>query len=275
MIRFAVNGAGGRMGKRIVALLADQQDCRLVCALERAGHPDMGKDAGQVAGTQPAGVPLTGALAGAVEKPDVLLDFSTPESTLARADECAAAGVAIVIGTTGLGARDLEHLRSKAAAVPVLVAPNMSVGVNLLTSLVGRVAAALGTDYDIEIVEMHHRRKKDAPSGTALKLAEEICTAMGWRPCETLIFGRQGMVGERPRGRIAVHAVRGGDVVGDHTVIYAGDGERIEITHRATSRDVFALGAIRAGRFLAGRRAGLYTMAQVLNQGGAPGRRPA
>jgi len=262
MISLAVNGAAGRMGRSLVALVAAQEDLSLCCAIERGGHPELGKDAGLLAGVGELGVPIGECLSGT---PDVLVDFSCPEACVARAKECAKSGIALVIGTTGLSDEQLRTIeREVACSVPVLVAPNMSVGVNLMAVLAGKIAAALGEDYDIEVVEMHHRRKMDAPSGTALMLARHICRSMSWEPDSVLLGGRSGMVGERPRQQIAVHAVRGGDVVGDHTIIFAGEGERIELTHRATSREVFARGALRAARFVAGRPAGIYGMEDVL-----------
>ena len=263
MVRIAVNGAAGRMGRRIICLLTEEKDCELACALERQGHPDLGKDAGLLAGIGELGIPLTDRISG---KPNVLLDFSAPEATLARALECARLGTAVVIGTTGLSEEQKHRIQLEVASVvPVLVASNMSLGVNVLLRLVGEVARALGEQYDIEIIETHHRRKKDAPSGTALALAERLCRALHWKPEEALTYGRSGMVGERPRRQLGMHAVRGGDVVGDHTVIFAGEGERIELTHRASSRDVFARGAIRAARFLNGKAPGLYSMEDMLS----------
>jgi 4-hydroxy-tetrahydrodipicolinate reductase len=251
------------MGRRIVALASEASDFTLVCTLERLGHADLGKDAGLVAGVGQLGIRIQETVSGA---PDVLLDFSSPDGCMARAAECARLGIAVVIGTTGLSEEQGAKIRSEVAAkVPVLIAPNMSVGVNLLCALTGQVAAALGEEYDVEIVEMHHRRKKDAPSGTALQLARCVCEGLSWDGSQALVYGRQGVTGERPRRQIAVHAVRGGDVVGDHTVIFAGEGERIELTHRASSRDVFVRGALRAARFLAGRPAGLYGMKDVLS----------
>jgi len=262
VIKTGVAGASGRMGRRLISLLAEQSDCALACAVERPGHPDLGKDAGLVAGVSELGVPVTEQIRG---EPDVLLDFSAPDASVGRATECAALGIAVVLGTTGLSPEQVQGLeRDVGAKVPLLIAPNMSVGVNLLLELVGQVAQVLGEQYDVEIVETHHRGKKDAPSGTALKLATTICQAFGWEPEQVLNYGRHGAVGERPRRQLAVHAVRGGDVAGDHTVIFAGEGERIELTHRASSRDVFALGAIRAARFLVGRPPGLYSMKDVL-----------
>jgi 4-hydroxy-tetrahydrodipicolinate reductase len=262
MIRVAVNGAAGRMGRRVVALLAEQEDMQLVCALERQEHPDRGRDAGLLAGIGERGVKIDDRLSG---KPQVLIDFSAPEGTVARAREASAQGVALVIGTTGLTEEQVGIIKSEAAGrVAVLVAPNMSIGMNVMFELVGRVASALGQDYDIEIVEMHHRRKKDAPSGSALKLAQCVCQAMDWKKDEVLVCGREGVTGERPRRQVAVMALRGGDVVGDHTVIFAGDGERIELTHRASSRDVFARGAIKAARAIVGMPPGFYALKDLL-----------
>ncbi len=262
MIRLVVNGAAGRMGRRIIALASEARDCAVVCALERPGHPDLGKDAGLVAGIAELAVRIQETISGA---PDVLLDFSTPDACAVRAEECARLGIPVVIGTTGLSEEQHRRIRCEVATrVPVLIAPNMSVGVNLLCMLVGEVASVLGEDYDVEIVEMHHRHKKDAPSGTALQLARCICEKLSWDCGKALLYGRQGMTGERPRRQLAVHAVRGGDGVGDHTVIFAGEGERIELTHRASSRDIFARGALRAARFLVGRAPGLYSIKDVL-----------
>jgi len=262
MIRIGVNGAAGRMGRRIIALVTEQDDLALACALECSGHPDLGKDAGAVAGIEPLGVNIAEGMAG---RPEVLIDFTTPQSTLQRAREGAQEGVALVIGTTGVSGEQKQEIEQQIASrVPVLTAPNMSIGMNLMFGLAGQVARALGEDYDVEIVEMHHRRKKDAPSGTALRLAERVCEGMSWKPEEVIIHGREGMTGERPARQLAVHAVRGGDATGDHTVIFAGEGERIELVHRASSRDVFARGAIRAARFLAGKPPGLYAMGDVL-----------
>jgi len=265
MTKFGVNGASGRMGRRVIALLSEQEDCRLVCALEQPGHESLGRDAGDVAGVGRLDVGISDRMPLGEEEPDVVVDFSAPEGCVDRSRECAARGVALVIGTTGLGDEDMRRLRDEVASrVPVLVAPNMSVGVNVLSRIVGQVARALGKGCDIEIVEMHHRRKADAPSGTALKLAHAICDAHSWQPDEALVFGRQGRVGQRPSNQIAVHALRGGDVVGEHTVVFAMAGERIEITHRAHTRDIFALGAIRAARWLVGRKPGLYGMEDVI-----------
>jgi len=263
-MKVAVNGAAGAMGKRVIALLGGTQGCQLVAATERLGHHDLGKDAGTLAGVGTLGVQLSVHVCG---DPDVLIDFSAPEATMARAKDCAASGTALVIGTTGLSAGQLQEIREQVAAkVPVLIAPNMSVGMNLLFRVVGDVAQTLGEGYDVEIVEAHHRRKKDSPAGTALELARRICTALKRDLQDSLRHGRQGLVGPRSTSEIGVHAVRGGDIVGDHTVIFAGEGERLELVHKATSRDVFARGAIRAAMFLVGRAPGMYSMHDVLEQ---------
>ncbi len=263
-MRIAVNGAAGAMGKRVIAVAVETEDCEVVAALESAGHPDVGKDAGTVAGVGPLGVAISSGLAAHAE---VLVDFSAPAATVRRARECADAGIAMVIGTTGLSAEQRSEIEELASRIPVLAAPNMSVGVNLLYDLVEHAARVLGQGYDVEIIEAHHRRKKDAPSGTAMELARRLCAALGRDPDAALLYGRQGQVGQRTAEEIGVHAVRGGDIVGDHTVMFAGPGERIELTHRASSREVFARGAIRAARFLRDRDPGLYTMRDALAAG--------
>lgn len=261
-MKAAINGAAGAMGKRIVRLLANVPDRRLVCAMEREGHPDLGKDAGLLAGTDPVGVTIGTELVGDAQ---VLLDFSAPEATMARARECAGRGVALLVGTTGLSEDQAGELRDAIARrVPVLLTPNMSVGVNLLFRLAADVARALGEGYDVEIVEAHHRRKVDAPSGTAMEIARRVCEALGRDVQADLRHGRHGQCGPRTSREIGMHALRGGDVVGDHTVIFAGEGERVELTHKASSRDVFARGALRAAAFLIGRAPGLYSMEDVL-----------
>lgn len=260
-MKVAVSGAAGAMGRRIIGLLRETEGCQLVAALERPGHPDLGKDAGLLAGGGALGVTLSAELHG---KPDVLVDFSAPEGAVARARECAQQRVALVVGTTGLSAEQFSGIERAAARVPVLIAPNMSPGVNLLFRLAEDAAGVLGDGYDVEIVEVHHRRKKDAPSGTAMELARRICRALSRDPETDLCYGRHGLAGPRRPAEIGVHAVRGGDVVGDHTVIFAGDGERVELTHRITNRDVFARGAIRAAAFLVGKAPGVYSMGDVL-----------
>jgi len=261
MTRLIVNGAGGRMGRRIIALAAEDDALAVVAAFERPDHPDLGKDAGALAGVGELDVPLAARSDVAA---DVAVDFSHADSALEMIDWCAAHGIGIVVGTTGLGEEGIRRLEAAAKRIPCLMAPNMSVGVNVLFGIVGEVARALGDAYEVEIVEAHHNRKKDAPSGTALGLGERVAEGLGRRLDDVAVHGRQGMVGERTRKEIGFHAVRAGDIVGEHTVIFGSLGERVEVRHIATSRDIFVRGALRAARFLAGKPAGRYTMADVL-----------
>ena len=264
MIRAIVCGAAGRMGGRIIALVQDANDLALTGAVERPGHPGIGKDAGESAGVGKVGVPLAGDLRAVVKEGQVVLDFTNPEAAIANLAIAADAGVPMVIGTTGISAAGLDRVRELSAAVPCVLSPNMSVGVNILFKVLAEVASTLGDDYDVEIFETHHRFKKDAPSGTALRMAQVIASALGRDLDKAGIYGRKGMVGERGKEEIAIHALRSGDVVGEHTVVFGGMGERIEVTHRAHSRDNFARGAIRAARWIIGRPPGLYDMQDVL-----------
>jgi 4-hydroxy-tetrahydrodipicolinate reductase len=258
-MRLAVVGASGRMGRAVVGLAAGA-GMEVVCAV---GASDVGRDVGELAGSAKIGVPIVSDV-GAIGRAgaDVVIDFSAPGVTRDLAAIAAAAGSAVVSGTTGLGDDARQALERAAAVIPVLWEPNMSVGVHLLSRLLARAAAAL-PDWDLEIVEIHHKAKLDAPSGTALRLAE---AARGARTAAThLVHGRQGKPGPRATGELGMHALRGGDVVGDHTAYLMGHGERIELTHRATTRDVFAQGAIRAGLWIARRPAGRYTLDDVLD----------
>ncbi len=256
-----VLGATGRMGRAVVRL-AYEGGHRLVCALSLASSPDVGRDAGELAGIGPLGVLVGVDLASiAKTKPDVLIDFSSPAAVCDAAGIAASAGVAIVSGTTGLDAAATRALDLAAERVPVLWEPNMSVGVHVLAELVGEAVRRLGPSFDIEIVETHHGLKADAPSGTALRLAEAARNA---RRGSELVYGRHGRPGARPPSEIGVHAVRGGDVIGDHEVHLLGKGERVELTHKATSRDVFAHGALRAACYVATRQAGRYALQDVL-----------
>ena len=261
MLRIGISGAVGRMGRRLVALVNEAGDMELAAALECDGHPDLGRDAGEVAGVGVLGVAVAGSLD---VKPDVLIDFTAPGPTLARAKACAEAGVAMVVGTTGMSDEQVTELRDVAGKIACVFAPNMSVGVNVLAKLVRSAAQALGDDFDIEIIEAHHRFKKDAPSGTALKLARAAAEGVGRDLSEVGVYGRQGMVGERSRKEIGIHAIRAGDIVGEHTVLFGALGERIELKHSAQSRDTFVRGALRAARFVAGKAPGLYSMEDVL-----------
>ncbi len=262
MIRVAVNGACGRMGSRVATLVSKDKELKLVAALERKGHPLLGKDVGSIVGEGELGIKVTDVLNGKV---DVLIDFSEPGSSVEKASLCASRGIALAVGTTGHTEEQLSRIIETSKCIPCLISPNMSLGVNLLFHIAAQVAKALGEDYDIEIVEVHHRFKKDAPSGTALKLAQEICKATNRDLKEVAVYGRRGTTGERPKGQIGLHALRVGDTVGDHKVIFGTLGETLELVHSAHSRDTFALGAIRAAKFLAGKPPGLYEMRQVIS----------
>lgn len=261
-------GAGGRMGLAMARLIAQRAvpGLELVAAVDRAGAPLLGQDAGVAAGVPALGVAIGADLAaGLAARPDVAVDFSSPSATAATAAEVAAAGVPWVVGTTGLGAAEQAAVAQAARKIPVVLSANMSLGVNLLYALVAQAARTLaGLRYDCEIVERHHRRKKDSPSGTALYLGEAAAQGFGWNLQDVAVDGRTGIPGERPEKEIGFHAIRGGDIVGDHTVLFAADGECIELSHRATSRDTLALGALRAAAWLPGRAPALYGMRDVL-----------
>ena len=264
MIRVIVTGAAGRMGGRVVALAKDAGDFQIVGATERPGHPAIVRDVGEVAGIGSVGVKVGKSLSEVIADADVVIDFTTPEASIAHLRAASEAGVAIVVGTTGLGKEQMEEARRLAAKMPCVISPNMSVGVNVLFKVLKEVARFLGDDYEVEITEAHHHFKKDAPSGTALKMAQVVAETLGWDLEEVGIYGRKGIVGERPKRQIGIHTVRAGDIVGEHTVLFGGMGERVEITHRAHSRDNFARGALRAARFVVQAPKGLYDMADVL-----------
>jgi len=261
-IRVAVAGAAGKMGCRIIHLVAAQGDLALSGALERAGHPALGADAGQNAGAGPLKVALTAdenSLAG-----DVLVSFAVPEASAAHARLAAEKGMAAVIGTTGLSEAQRKVIAEAARKVPVVFSPNMSVGVNVAFRLIEEAARLLGDAYDVEVLEAHHNQKVDAPSGTAVRMGEIIARALGRGYPKDAVFHREGQTGKRPPKAIGMQTLRGGDVAGEHTVYFFGMGERVEITHRASSRDNFAAGAIRAVRWVVKQRPGLYGMAEVL-----------
>lgn len=264
MIRAAVTGAMGRMGQRIIHLLQEEEGICLGGALEKPGHPKAGMDAGDLSGIGKVGVPLSTELGAVLEGCDVIIDFTFPEISLNNIREASAAGKPMVIGTTGFSEKEIESLRSFSSKVPNLFAPNMSLGVNLLLKLLPEVARTLGKDFDVEIVEAHHHFKKDAPSGTAVRMAEVIASALDLDPEKSCVHGRCGKVGDRGRNEIGVHAVRGGDIVGEHTVMFCGAGERLEFVHKAGSRDTFAKGAIRAARWIVSQKPGLYSMIDML-----------
>lgn len=264
MIKIIVVGACGRMGKKIAEMALEQKDLKLVGAIEGEKHPFLGQDIGEILGRGKVGVLLQNNLKKVMDVGEVIIDFTHPEATLSHLKIAREGHKAMVIGTTGFSAPQISEVKNLAKDIPCVLSPNMSVGVNLLFRIANQAAKVLGDDYDMEIVESHHCHKKDAPSGTAKKLAEVVAEARGWDLSEVAVYGRQGMPGERPKESIGIHAVRGGDIVGDHTVIFAGPAERIELTHRAHSRDTFAWGAMRAARFLATASPGLYSMQDIL-----------
>jgi len=256
-----IYGAAGRMGRRILALAGEEQDFQIVGAVDHPSHPDLGKDAGLLAGISALGVKLNSQFP---QKASVAIDFSLPQAVAQIIDWCQKTGAALVMGTTGLEKAQMEMLQTAAKKIAIVQATNMSLGMNLLFSMVGKVAAALGPDYDIEIIEAHHRHKKDAPSGSALSLAKSICGGTGRDYPDCLVYGRQGKDVPRRTGTIGMHAIRAGDIVGQHSVIYGAPGETITISHDAHSRDTFARGALRAAGWLLKQKPGLYTMQDVL-----------
>lgn len=263
-MRMAVTGAAGRMGRTLIRMISESADLTLGAALERKDSELLGADAGELAGVGPLGVMLGHDVAGALGEFDVLVDFSVPEATLHALHACREGAKKIVIGTTGFDATGQSLIDAAAADIAILQAPNMSIGVNVCFRLIEIAARALGDDVDVEVMEVHHRDKIDAPSGTALRMGEILADALDRDLAQDAIYGRQGATGPRDRRTIGFASLRGGDIVGEHTVIYAGTGERIEITHRAQSRDNFAQGALRAARFLESQQSGLYDMQDVL-----------
>ena len=260
MIRIAISGAGGRMGRRVAALAIESEQFDVVAGLEAAGHETIGKDIGELAGVGRFGVKVGSELAAPA---DVLIDFSSPAGTLAGLAACRKARTPMVIGTTGLTDSQRAEVADAADQIAIVQAANMSVGVNVLLKLVAAAAKALGTDYDVEIAEAHHRFKADAPSGTAIALAKSICQALGKDYGESVVLGRGGQC-PRKSGEIGLHALRVGDTVGEHAVHFGNLGETVTLAHSAHTRDTFARGALRAAAWLIGRKPGLYTMADVL-----------
>jgi len=259
--KLIISGAAGRMGRLILASVIDAQQFDIIAAIERKNHPHIGKDVGLLAGTGPVNIEL------ASEYPpqaDVVIDFSVPDAAETSIDYCLKNKTALVLGTTGLTEKHLQSLQAASSSIGIVQASNMSLGMNLLFKLAGEVASTLGEDYDIEIIEQHHRFKKDAPSGSALTLAKNIAVATGrdWPDCA--VFGREGKEALRRKGTIGIHAVRAGDITGMHSVIFSTLGETVTLSHTAHSRDTFARGALRAAEWLIGKKPGLYSMADVL-----------
>ncbi len=262
-LRIAVAGASGRMGQMLIEAVAAADDLRLAGALDVAGRTAIGQDALAFLGRQ-GGVLVTSDLAAGLAGADVLIDFTRPEGTLAHLARCADLGVKAVVGTTGFDTAGKAQIAALAERTAIVMAPNMSVGVNVVLKLLDVAARSLSQGYDIEIVEAHHRHKVDAPSGTALKMGEVVAAALGRDLADCAVYARQGVTGERDPSTIGFASVRGGDIVGDHTVLFAGTGERIEITHRAASRAGYAQGSLRAARFLRDKASGLFGMDRVL-----------
>jgi 4-hydroxy-tetrahydrodipicolinate reductase len=261
--RIAIAGASGRMGHMLIEAVREAQDCRMAGALDLAGSPAIGSDAAGFLGFT-SGVPIVSDLRTGLQDAQVLIDFTRPEGTLAHLAVCRELGVQAVIGTTGFSEAQKAEIDAAAKDIAIMMAPNMSVGVNVTFKLLEMAAKALSTGYDIEIIEAHHRHKVDAPSGTALKMGEVIAGALGRDLKECAVYAREGITGERDPSSIGFAAIRGGDIVGDHTVLFAGTGERIEITHKSASRATYAQGSLRAVRFLADRKNGLFDMFDVL-----------
>ena len=261
--RIAIAGASGRMGQMLIEAISAADDCTLTGALDVAGSPALGRAVGTTA-AHSGGVLITSDLHQGLGDSQVLIDFTRPEGTMEHLRVCRALGVSLVIGTTGFSPAQKAEIAAAAADISIVMAPNMSVGVNVTMKLLEMAAKAMSTGYDIEIVEAHHRHKVDAPSGTALKMGEVIAEALGRSLEECAVYAREGITGERDPSSIGFATIRGGDIVGDHTVLFAGTGERLEITHKSSSRTTYAQGSLRAVRFLAGRRSGLFDMFDVL-----------
>ena len=263
MLNIAITGAAGRMGRSLIEACRDQAGLRLAAALERPGSA-IGADAGELAGVGRNGVVIGQDLSAVLDRFDVLMDFTRPEVTLGYLEVCRKAGKRLVIGTTGFDDAGKKMIAAAAKDIAIVFAPNMSVGVNLCFKLLDTAARVLGDEVDIEIIEAHHRHKVDAPSGTALRMGEVVAAALKRDLKECAVYGRHGVTGERTRRTIGFETIRAGDIVGDHTVLFAGNGERVEITHKASSRLTFANGALRAARWLGERKSGLFDMQDVL-----------
>jgi 4-hydroxy-tetrahydrodipicolinate reductase len=264
MTRIAIPGAAGRMGRNLIDACHRAEGLTLGVATERSGHDMLGRDAGFVAGVGELGVAINDDLENVADRFDVLIDFTAPAATLAHLDICRRYGKRIVIGTTGFSDDQKQQIADAAKDTGIVFAPNMSVGVNLCLKLLDLAARVLGDDVDIEVIEAHHRHKVDAPSGTALRMGEVVAEALGRDLKDCAVYGREGMTGARDRKTIGFETIRAGDIVGEHTVMFAGEGERVEITHKASSRMTFASGAVRAAGWLMSQPKGLYDMQDVL-----------
>lgn len=265
MLKAIVAGAGGRMGQRIINVINNTDDIELASAFERKGHALIGKDIGTALGLGKTNIMVADSLKEVTTNGEVIIDFTTPTASLDNLKIASENKKAMVIGTTGFSPEQKEEIKSLTQNIPCVLAPNMSVGVNLMFKIIEQTAKVLGEEYDVEIVETHHRFKKDAPSGTAMKMAEILAKVLNQDLKEAGIYGRKGIIGERTKKEIGIHAVRAGDVIGEHTVTFGGLGERVEITHKAHTRDNFARGAVRAAKWVVSQKPGLYDMLDVLN----------
>lgn len=264
-VRVGVCGAAGRMGKTILEVCQDTDGVEVAAAIEYSESPMLGLDAGELAGIGKLGVLITDDISSIADQVDVMIDFTFAASVSANINKCVAANCKMVIGTTGLSRADHEQIKSASDKIAIVFAPNMSIGVNLCLKLLEMAAQVIGDDADIEIIEAHHRHKKDAPSGTAIRMGEVVANTLGRDLKECAVYGREGITGERDKNTIGFETIRAGDIVGDHTVMFATDGERVEITHKASSRKTFASGAVRAAKWLAEKESGLFDMQDVLN----------
>lgn len=264
-VRVGVCGAAGRMGKTIIEVCRDTDGVELAAAIEHSESPMLGMDAGEVAGIGKTGILITDDISDVTDQIDVVIDFTFAASVTANIKKCVAANIKMVIGTTGLTTEDYEQIEFAAKKVAIVYAPNMSIGVNLCLKLLEMAASVIGDDSDIEVIEAHHRHKKDAPSGTAIRMGEVVAHTLGRNLKNCAVYGREGITGERDKKTIGFETIRAGDIVGDHTVMFATEGERVEITHKASSRKTFANGAVRAAEWLANKDKGLFDMQDVLN----------
>lgn len=264
MVKVAVSGAGGRMGTSILKVLFKDPEIDIVGTTEAAGHHLLGCDLGVIVNSTGTNITVTQDMGSAFKDAEVVIDFTTPASTLLTAAHCSTSNKSMVVGTTGFSREERKKLEQMAEKIPIVISPNMSIGVNLAFEISKLLATRLGDEFDVEIVETHHKDKVDAPSGTAIALAKSVAQGLGVDPDTHVRFERQGDIGKRKKGEIGVQTLRGGDVVGDHTVMFLGRGERLEITHRALSRENFSRGVLRAAKWIAGKKPGVYSMKDIL-----------
>ncbi|MDP8234024.1 MAG: 4-hydroxy-tetrahydrodipicolinate reductase [Candidatus Saelkia tenebricola] len=262
-VKIVISGCLGRMGERIACLAFNASDIEVIAGIEKEDHPSIGEDLSEVLGKGRRGIEITSDFKQAISKSDVLIEFTSPKVTLKHIQVASGLGKKILIGTTGFDEQGIQEIKKTGSETAVLISPNMSIGVNVMFKIMPQLVKLLGEDYDIEIVELHHNKKKDAPSGTAKKIAEIICDARSNLKCT---YGRQGLTGPRDKDELAIHALRLGDITGEHRIIFAGNDERIEFIHSAGSRDIFAEGVILGVRYIRDKKSGFYTMGDVLSQ---------